>query len=184
MSRDIHFPPLVSRCCRDETCVCVRACVSVWVCPGVFTHPLGVSRSSGTAQHQNQQRADPQPPAAWSLHPDGHTAAESRLITESPARTQWARDGRAPLSGSAKFGSVRFGSAPLSSQGVRAAWSRRGSATSFGMERGRQSADGGVQARNIQHHTSGPRFQNKSMRSQRSDEVRWHVLLLTQIQQD
>lgn len=26
MSRDIHFPPLVSRCCRDETCVCARVC--------------------------------------------------------------------------------------------------------------------------------------------------------------
>lgn len=40
MSQDIHFPPLVSRCCRDETCVraCVSACVNMYLllrCRGV-----------------------------------------------------------------------------------------------------------------------------------------------------
>ena len=165
-------------------CVCVRARACLCVYRGVFTHPLGVSRSSGAAQHQNQQRADPPPRAARSLHPDGHTAAESRLITESPAwLTERGTEGLlwAVRLGSAQFGSVRFSSAPLSSQGVRTTWSCRASATCFGMER--QTVRGG-QVRNIQHHTSGGSRQNKSLQPQRPDEVCWHVFDLTQTQQD
>lgn len=53
--------------------------------PAAVTHPLGVSRSGGAAEHQNQQqRDDPPPRAARSLHADGHTAAESPLIAQSP----------------------------------------------------------------------------------------------------
>ena len=100
----------------DHLCACVCARARVFVCISGCVH----SPSRRVPEQRSSTASEPaagRSSASGRPEPPSRRAHSCRVPADNwvSSLTHWARDGRAPLSGSARFGSVRFGSVQFGS---------------------------------------------------------------------